>query len=89
MNWTDLLEALLFAAIVLPVLLQILGLLTGTQTQTVMAGALTAMTTYTFMRDEYGHTAWCAALTVFMLLVLRREHARKNSTKSPDSKLQV
>ncbi|MER5617669.1 hypothetical protein [Streptomyces sp. NPDC002215] len=49
MNWVQLLEAFLFAALVLPVLLAMLGRLTGTQSQTVMSGALIATTVSAFM----------------------------------------
>ncbi|MFF3959150.1 hypothetical protein ACFYY1_39050 [Streptomyces sp. NPDC001890] len=85
MNWVQLLEAFLFAALVLPVLLAMFGQLTGTQSQTVMTWVLIATTVSAFMRDEYGHTTWCAALTVCSLLMLRRQQARKNLTKSPVS----
>jgi hypothetical protein len=87
MNWAHLVQALLTAATVFPLLLWWCDLLSGTQALAVLTGAFTAWTVDAFLQGDADNVALCAALTVTEVLVLsrRKERVRKNTTKSPDT----
>ncbi|MFD7956073.1 hypothetical protein ACFV4X_21570 [Streptomyces ardesiacus] len=81
MNWADLLEALLFAGLVLPLLLAVFRLIPLTASLVIQTTALTLMTLWYFLRGDAGGTVWYASLTVFFLLMLRHDHRRRSKAR--------
>jgi hypothetical protein len=75
MNWADLLEALLLAGILLPLLLRVLGLLSTTTSMVIQTAALTLSTVWSFLRGEADDVVLYAAMTILLLLLLHRDHA--------------
>ncbi|MFI5864545.1 hypothetical protein [Streptomyces sp. NPDC051546] len=76
MNLADLLDALLLAGIVLPLLLTLFRLIPMVMALVIQTTALTVTTVWSFLRGEADNTVWFASLTVFFLLMLRRDYHR-------------
>ncbi|MFE7117038.1 hypothetical protein ACFU99_16665 [Streptomyces sp. NPDC057654] len=83
MNWADLVEALLVAGLVLPLLIRIFGLIPVTAFLAFQTTALALMTIRSFLQGDAQGTAWCASLTVFLLLKLR-SRSRRHKTPVTD-----
>lgn len=84
MNWVDLLEALLFAGMVLPLLLRVLGLLSTTRTMAIQIAALTASTVWAFLQGNADDTVLYASLNMVLLLVLCRDRRDKDRVRNQD-----
>lgn len=76
MNWADLLDALLVAGMVLPLVLRVLGLLSTTRAMAIQIAALTVATVWAFWRGDADDTVWYASVNMVLLLVLRRDRSR-------------
>ncbi|MFJ5820010.1 hypothetical protein ACIQGT_39920 [Streptomyces sp. NPDC093108] len=81
MNWADLLEALLVAGFVLPLLLAVFRLIPFTACLLIQTTAFTVMTGWSFLRGNAEDTVWYASLTLFYLLMLRRDHRRSKGRR--------
>lgn len=81
MNWADLLEALLAAGFVLPLLLAVFRLIPFTACLLIQTTAFTVMTVWSFLRGNAEDTVWYASLTVFFLLLLRRDRRRSKARR--------
>ncbi|MFE1785406.1 hypothetical protein ACFW9F_23230 [Streptomyces sp. NPDC059506] len=81
MNWADLLNALLVAGFVLPLLLAVFRLIPLTVCVAIQTTAFTAMTVWSFLRGEAEDTVWYACLTVFFVLLLCRDHRRSKARR--------
>ncbi|MFF8618610.1 hypothetical protein [Streptomyces sp. NPDC015350] len=81
MNWADLLNALLVAGMVMPLLLRFLGLIPLTVCVAVQTTAFTAMTVWSFLRGDAEGTVWFACLTVFLVLLLGRDRRRSKARR--------
>jgi hypothetical protein len=84
MNWADLLEALLVAGFALPLLLAVFRLIPFSACLLIQTTAFTVMTVWSFLRGNAEDTVWYASLTVFFLLMLRRDHRRKARRRDQD-----
>ncbi|MEU3877813.1 hypothetical protein [Streptomyces sp. NPDC029704] len=80
MNWADLLNALLVAGFVLPLLLAVFRLIPLTASLVTQTTAFTAMTVWSFLRGDAEDTVWHACLTVFFVL-LCRDHRRSKARR--------
>ncbi|MFI0813635.1 hypothetical protein [Streptomyces echinatus] len=81
MNWADLLEAVLVAGFVLPLLLAVFRLIPFTACLLIQTTAFTVMTVWSFLRGNAEDTVWYASLTVFFLLLLRRDRRRSKARR--------
>ncbi|MGW6202151.1 hypothetical protein ACWF9B_00630 [Streptomyces sp. NPDC055089] len=82
MNWAELLDALLFAATITPMVLWSLDMMSNTETLTMLTGAFATGTVCAFLQDAPGQVAWHASLTIGVLALLRHERAARKTTKS-------
>lgn len=89
MNWTDLLDALLIAAVVFAVLLRVFDRLTRKQTLGTLTGAYLALAVSGFLQDEPWSVGIYAVCAVIWLALLRRERARRNTAESRTTKSRV
>ncbi|MEU6293083.1 hypothetical protein [Streptomyces sp. NPDC046988] len=76
MNWADLLNALLVAGMVMPLLLMLLGLLATTRAIAIQIAALTLLTVSAFWRGDAEGTVLYASTSMVLLLMLRRSRTR-------------
>ncbi|MGW3390527.1 hypothetical protein [Streptomyces cinereoruber] len=84
MNWAELLNALLVAGLVMPLLLMLLGLLT-TRAVAIQIAALTLLTVTAFWRGDADGTVLYASTTMVLLLMLLHFRARaKARTQDSD-----
>ncbi|MFI0813479.1 hypothetical protein [Streptomyces echinatus] len=86
MNWADLLNALLVAGMVMPLLLMLLGLLTTTRAIAIQIAALTLLTVSAFWRGDADGTVLYASTNMVLLLVLRRSRARAKARAQDNNK---
>lgn len=85
MNWAEMLDALLVAGMVLPLLLRVLDLLSTTRAIAIQIAALTVSTVWAFWQGDADGTVWYASANMVLLLVLRRDHSRaKDRTQDKD-----
>ncbi|MFD8900571.1 hypothetical protein [Streptomyces ardesiacus] len=86
MNWADLLNALLVAGMVMPLLLMLLGLLATTRAIAIQIAALTLLTVSAFWRGDADGTVLYASTNMVLLLVLRRSRARAKARAQDNNK---
>ncbi|MEU7031612.1 hypothetical protein AB0A60_33555 [Streptomyces sp. NPDC046275] len=85
MNWAELLNALLVAGMVMPLLLMLLGLLSTTRAVAIQIAALTLLTVSAFWRGDANGTVLYASTNMVLLLMLRRSRSRaKARTQDSD-----
>ncbi|GAA2720483.1 MULTISPECIES: hypothetical protein [Streptomyces] len=86
MNWADLLNALLVAGMVMPLLLMFLGLLATTRAIAIQIAALTLLAVSAFWRGDADGTVLYASTSMVLLLVLRRSCARAKARTQDNDK---
>ncbi|MCZ1012028.1 hypothetical protein [Streptomyces lydicus] len=84
MNWAELLNALLVAGMVLPLLLRFLGLLSMTKAMAIQIAALTVATVWAFLQGKANDTVLFASVNMVLLLILRSDRDRDRD--HPDDK---
>ncbi|MFE4309146.1 hypothetical protein ACFRR6_24215 [Streptomyces sp. NPDC056891] len=89
MNWADLLEALLTAGVILPLLFRVFRLMSATASIAVQSTALTLLAVSSFFRGKDDYVIPLATLTLVLLMSLPRDHGkdpdRDNDNTSPKS----
>ncbi|WP_327309696.1 hypothetical protein OG730_42410 (plasmid) [Streptomyces sp. NBC_01298] len=76
MNWADLLEALLMAGVILPLLFRVFRLMSATASIAVQCTALTLLAVSSFLRGKDEYVIPLATLTLVLLMSLPRNRNR-------------
>ncbi|MFE4304815.1 hypothetical protein ACFRR6_01865 [Streptomyces sp. NPDC056891] len=89
MNWAKLLEALLAAGVILPLLFRVFRLMSATASIAVQSTALTLLAVSSFLHGKDDYVIPLATLTLLLSLSLPRNHGkdpdRDNDNTSPKS----